>query len=1397
MKTFKRRLASLLAAILLLGTLPAAALEEIRDEIETPPAVEDTVEGTQEPETPAVPEGPEVPEETEPSEGTELPEETEPAEGTEPPEETGTPVEPETPEETEPAALEGAVIYNLGTWNTAVLPAAMEEALEDEAVYEAAGAFMLETECRDLLFLDGEGGFAIPLPEDEPFFPYEVQFQYQGETWTEWFDDEDSAVTVDGYTFTLSLREGAEPIYIDGPEDEVRSWLAKEFTTDGDPASLISLQQLEIRSAWVEFSKKELEKEFTLKSLVELALSNSSGSGAPTVSDNTVVVWQVYNYDGSSINLDRDSKAAGRYVIGKGSDLVDIAAKMEEYKTSYIGYEFIVGKSGHDNSDQNDGEKYRIELSINCGNRYLTLRPYSAANERLSSSQRSYAEEYFYDRGTGQQLNKNNYYMNLYGSMWSGSEPVRLKFKPDSQLTQLLNNAGAGTAAKIYKGYYETPGAIPSDAEDVTSKILMSGSSSSESAWTSLEGYSVQLPSLNDWSYWDKVPKFTLVLEKNGVVEDVLLPFGIQFYSAYPWIDLDYELYDENGMGVAEREWKETGGYTTNYVMRNKNYPANGQYVFKLHLQNAEPNASVMDYVESITVNGSALSQAQIQSMFNEMYGEGGYKADFSGGVTFAIKYTSKYHDDPGGTETFTVKTIPSSVEPGGPVYDTFFEVNGASGYRGYVMKGKDDGYFKYGYQTVFVTDGSSAVNSDRIIPTFRTEAKSLQARTVKDASSVDQKLEGGSSIYFTPGQPVQYTAYVDETSSEHRNYWVTFNTKASGGAKLFVNGVTNADAGHLDNGQPTRLVVLNDARDYHDVFVANLGDAPMTGLYARLENAQNVVLDPYWSFRENTSLTAFPDYIYNDSYGYQQNVSKVRLLPEVDEATGLLKGGPISGTLVIGYGGGGAGKEVRVKLTGLAGDLQFTNQSLRTGVKWVPYVTAIQDNTMIDSENYEYTITGRLPRGLSTTPAGEIYGVPQEYGTFPLHVTLRYKGDVSTLLGGVGNLLSEEEKAALQRRLSCEGDIELNILNNTDVNVWTVPGEENYSYAVETPVGTDTGNYHFTVDSYEDRVFQSEGPYSEFVNFYLDGKLLTRDRDYTAEEGSTIITIKEQTFRNAGGGTHTIAAEFFPGGSKTDANVRSMKTTSQNYTLTIGGGTGPVDPGPSNPGGSSGGSSGSSSGTPGTVIPNTPSKGPSTPAKPVTPNKPAEPSLPFADVAKSSTFYDDIMWVFDSGLMIGTTDDTFAPGSSLTAAAIVTVLARMAKVDLDQYRNIKDSEIDASLWYAPAAIWAKRSGLLPEAGAAIFQAPLQREQMAVMLVKYMKLRGTEIPAPEEPVEFTDADQMSPEGKAAFQALYQCGVFKGTGSGLMDPSGVTNRGQFAALLHRVDGVLSENAETGR
>ncbi len=75
------------------------------------------------------------------------------------------------------------------------------------------------------------------------------------------------------------------------------------------------------------------------------------------------------------------------------------------------------------------------------------------------------------------------------------------------------------------------------------------------------------------------------------------------------------------------------------------------------------------------------------------------------------------------------------------------------------------------------------------------------------------------------------------------------------------------------------------------------------------------------------------------------------------------------------------------------------------------------------------------------------------------------------------------------------------------------------------------------------------EGAFSEFRALYLDARQLTRDVDYYAEEGSTKLTVLAETIGNAGGGTHTLAAEFVTHDSAAPSGSRSVYTV-QNYTV-------------------------------------------------------------------------------------------------------------------------------------------------------------------------------------------------------------------------------------------------------
>ena len=97
------------------------------------------------------------------------------------------------------------------------------------------------------------------------------------------------------------------------------------------------------------------------------------------------------------------------------------------------------------------------------------------------------------------------------------------------------------------------------------------------------------------------------------------------------------------------------------------------------------------------------------------------------------------------------------------------------------------------------------------------------------------------------------------------------------------------------------------------------------------------------------------------------------------------------------------------------------------------------------------------------------------------------------------------------------------------------------------------------------DQLFVSQGEYELFKEFYLDGKKLTRGEEYTAESGSTRITVFSQVLRALGTGEHTAAATFVV--HKKDGTSQT-KVSSQNFS------TG-VQPVRSSGGGGGGGSSG------------------------------------------------------------------------------------------------------------------------------------------------------------------------------------------------------------------------------
>ena len=184
-----------------------------------------------------------------------------------------------------------------------------------------------------------------------------------------------------------------------------------------------------------------------------------------------------------------------------------------------------------------------------------------------------------------------------------------------------------------------------------------------------------------------------------------------------------------------------------------------------------------------------------------------------------------------------------------------------------------------------------------------------------------------------------------------------------------------------------------------------------------------------------------------------------------------------------------------------------------------------IQNSNKYSDNHPEYRLLdGKLPEGMVIRENGEIYGVPKESGEFTFTVVMQNNWKY---------YLSSSTKTYTLR-----------VLENTDPNV---DGATDQGYDLTERVQNVDLN-----SSNEDQLMVSQGVLGEFIDLYLDGVKLTKDVDYTAESGSTRLTIRSQTLKASNVvGTHTLGIEF------RTAQDDELRRAAQNYIVSGNGNSG------------------------------------------------------------------------------------------------------------------------------------------------------------------------------------------------------------------------------------------------
>ena len=184
--------------------------------------------------------------------------------------------------------------------------------------------------------------------------------------------------------------------------------------------------------------------------------------------------------------------------------------------------------------------------------------------------------------------------------------------------------------------------------------------------------------------------------------------------------------------------------------------------------------------------------------------------------------------------------------------------------------------------------------------------------------------------------------------------------------------------------------------------------------------------------------------------------------------------------------------------------------------------------------------------------------------------------------------------------------------------------------------------------------------------------------------------------------------------------------------------------------------------------------------------------TLPFTDVNADDWFYDPVCFVYENGLMTGTSADTFEPNTSLSRAMLVAVLHRLEGSPAASGSDFND--VASGDWYAEAVNWAASVGVVNGMGDGTFQpnAAITREQMAAILRNYAQYKGMDVTTSGDLSTYSDAASVSSWAQESVAWAVNQGLLSGMTIDTLQPQGLSTRAQVAAVLQRALGNVAGN-----
>lgn len=155
-------------------------------------------------------------------------------------------------------------------------------------------------------------------------------------------------------------------------------------------------------------------------------------------------------------------------------------------------------------------------------------------------------------------------------------------------------------------------------------------------------------------------------------------------------------------------------------------------------------------------------------------------------------------------------------------------------------------------------------------------------------------------------------------------------------------------------------------------------------------------------------------------------------------------------------------------------------------------------------------------------------------------------------------------------------------------------------------------------------------------------------------------------------------------------------------------------------------------------------------------------------------------------GIMVGTSETTFSPNSSMTRAMVVATLYRIS-ADKNFTKVEKPfTDVKSSDWFYEAVLWAKENGIVAgyEEGDFRPNKNVSRQEFAVIIMKFLKDHGINMPMVEE-FKYSDEKDIPTWSKEAVELMKKVGLIEGQDDKNYKPYSEYTRGELAETLYKL------------